>query len=1121
MSKFVFLSIGLFAGRLLGAEPSLKVIPQPREFTTRPAAFRIDEWVVIALGDPTNEEDRFAAQLLQADLEHFAGVRVSIGGAEEMGSQGRPIWMGVPARDEAVRTMGERLHLLPTAELGDEGYVLDVTSAHVYLAANAAAGVFYGVQTLRQLLQTGTMGNYGELWGTMGNLGEERGRKGKEGEWGGTQKGFFPGVRIRDWPAMRYRGVSDDISRGPVPTVEYIQKQIRTLAAFKLNVLSWYIEHAFKHEKHPLIAPPNGLTAAEVREIVAYAQKYHVEIIPEQQSFGHAWQTLRHEEYADLRETMGVFSPVREGTYALLKDFYDEMAPLFPSPLFHVGCDETYGLGDGPSRELAEQIGVGGVYLRHLKRLRELLQPHGKRILFWGDIALHYPEMIPQIPKDIIVANWGYGGAESFVGQLQPYADAGLDQFVCPGVSNWSQMFPNFDNAVINIHNFVRDGQRFNALGMLNTTWDDDGETLFEHTWYGVVYAAACAWQPGGAEVETFDACFDHAFYGNPTGDPLTRAIKLLSSTHDLLSLRQTSDSFFWEDPFAPHAGLKVRGQQKRARELQRRANLAHALVAQARAHVTRRADHLAYVAFAAQRYRFLANKLLVADRIRRAYGAAYLKSGEPRPVRQGSPDPAAAAASVGRPSPNQKRQAEATLQRILASLEKLHADLAFLRARYIDLWNRENRPYWLENNLQRYDGLLSSLAQKIEQMRGVQTNYIQTGELPEPALLGLGVRRLPQRPRQAQPADLPPEASEAPWWNEAWGYRVPLLLESPEETKTDYPVEVELDFAALLQAAGADGTFDENSIRVIACEADWRPRREVPSQWIPEAAGRARGSVVWIAAGEIRPEAPQRYLLYFDTIDQGPKPAPDYPGGVRTEAAGGGSAWMENERVRAWLGSEGAHLYVWEVKALGGLDVTEPGESGWAGFNDIGGLRSEPFRLTCEAAGPVLVRYRADLEGEPALTLNFYAGAGWVEVFLEFLAGYYWAFDRTENMAADRPQPGTAIFSNGATAPVPASNVQEQVVQPDTLWAAKHRADGLTLGLLTPEASIYHHVGPGGGWGGVGLERGGEAAHFITFADVTADPAATMERLRATLNTQKPVAIKRGVVVPRRATGN
>lgn len=1058
MSKFVFLPIVLFSGRWLGADPALKVIPQPRELLSRAETFRIDERATIGLGDPTNEEDRFAAQLLQEDLVRFAGVRVTIRGAEERGTAVRPILMGVPARDEAVRAMGERLHLLPTDELGDEGYVLDVAADHVYLAANAAPGVFYGVQTLRQLLR-------------------------RE-----AQESFFPGVRIRDWPAMRYRGISDDISRGPVPTVEYIKKQIRTFAAFKLNVLSWYIEHAFQHEKHPLIAPPNGLTADEVREIVAYAQKYHVEILPEQQSFGHAWQTLRHEEYADLRETMGVFSPVREGTYALLKDFYDEMAPLFPSPLFHVGCDETYGLGEGPSRELAEQIGVGGVYLRHLKRLRELLQPHGKRILFWGDIALHYPDIIPQIPKDIIVANWGYGGAESFEGQLQPYADAGLDQFVCPGVSNWSQIFPNFDNAVINIHNFVRDGQRFHALGMLNTTWDDDGETLFEHTWYGVVYSAACAWQPGGAEVETFDAGFDHAFYGNAAGDQVTRAIKLLSSTHDLLGLRQASNSFFWEDPFAPHAGLKVRGQQKRARELQRRAALAHALVAQARPHVTRRADNLDDLAFAAQRYRFLANKLLVADRISRAYGAAYLRCGE-------------------------KQRVEATLQQILASLEKLHADLSFLRARYVDLWNRENRPYWLENNLQRYEGLLGSLAQKIEQMREVQARYRQTGELPEPAVLGFGVRRLPQRPCQAQRVDLPPEADDAPWWNAAWGYRVPLLLESAEETKTDYPVEVELDFAALLQEAGATGAFDGNSLRVVECEADWRPRREVPSQWMPEAAGRARGRLVWIAAGEIRPAAPQRYLLYFDTTDHGPKPAPDYPGGARTEAAGPDSAWIENERVRAFLGSEGAHLYVWEVKALGGLDVTEPGESGWAGFNDIGGLRSEPFRWTCEAAGPVLVRYRADLEGELALTLNFYAGAGWVEVFLEFLAGYYWAFDRAELMAADRPQPGTAIFSNGATAPVPASTMQEQVAQPDTLWAAKHRADGLTLGLVTPEASIPHLVGPGGGWGGVGLERGGEAAHFITFADVTADPAAMMERLRATLNTQKPVGIKRGAV--------
>ena len=72
---------------------------------------------------------------------------------------------------------------------------------------------------------------------------------------------------------MRWRGVHDDISRGPVPTLDYMKKQIRTCAAFKLNLFSLYIEHIFDYQSHPLIGPKEGaLTADEVKELVEYAQ---------------------------------------------------------------------------------------------------------------------------------------------------------------------------------------------------------------------------------------------------------------------------------------------------------------------------------------------------------------------------------------------------------------------------------------------------------------------------------------------------------------------------------------------------------------------------------------------------------------------------------------------------------------------------------------------------------------------------------------------------------------------------------------------------------------------------------------------------------------------------------
>ena len=101
------------------------------------------------------------------------------------------------------------------ATLGEEGYVVVADANQVIVAGNTPAGTFYGLQTLKQLVR------------------------------GDGATAFIPAVKIVDWPTMRWRGLSDDISRGPVPTVDYIKRQIRTLAFFKMNMHSFYMEHTF------------------------------------------------------------------------------------------------------------------------------------------------------------------------------------------------------------------------------------------------------------------------------------------------------------------------------------------------------------------------------------------------------------------------------------------------------------------------------------------------------------------------------------------------------------------------------------------------------------------------------------------------------------------------------------------------------------------------------------------------------------------------------------------------------------------------------------------------------------------------------------------------------------
>ncbi|MFN2577115.1 MAG: beta-N-acetylhexosaminidase, partial [Pyrinomonadaceae bacterium] len=467
--RLVIVATCAFVGAAAKAQsPNVQIIPAPKQLTLGEGSFSLSRDARIVLADSKSADDQFAAQNFIEDLKATAGVSLSSG----RGAARRDILIGridlLPIAQALKRNGAE-----PPATLNEEGYVIAANADHVIVAGNTTAGTFFGLQTLKQLVR------------------------------GDGANAFIPAVKIVDWPTMRWRAVSDDISRGPVPTMDYIKRQIRTEAFFKMNMHSFYMEHTFSSQAHPLIGPEGGsLTAAEIKELVAYARNYHVELVPEQQTFGHLHKALRLEKYAELAETPygDVMSPQQAGSYKLVEDWYKEVNELFPGQFFHIGEDETFELGEGQSKTETEAKGVGAVYFEHLNRVRDLLKPYNRKLMFWGDIALHHPDLIGNIPKDMIVMNWQYGARDDFWSSIKPFQDAGLQQFVCPGAQTWNQIFPNHEAAAKNIINFVRDGQKAGAIGMMNTTWDDDGESLFEMAWYPIVLGAAASWQQGALD---------------------------------------------------------------------------------------------------------------------------------------------------------------------------------------------------------------------------------------------------------------------------------------------------------------------------------------------------------------------------------------------------------------------------------------------------------------------------------------------------------------------------------------------------------------------------------------------------------------------------------------------
>jgi hexosaminidase len=659
------LAICLATSALFAAE--LRVVPYPRKVETTDARMPLRGTVTIGVAS-NDPEDRFAAGLLAEEIESAAKVKVRISG----GSGGQIVLTRKGA----------------ATELGDEGYTIEATAKSVRVTARTAAGIFYGVQTLRQMVEpTG-----------------------------------IRGANISDWPAMRWRGLHDDLSRGPVPTTDYIKRQIRTSAEYKVNLYSFYIEHTYAYKNEPLIGPPGGsLTEDEVKELIKYARQYHVDLVPEQQTFGHLHHVLKFEKYADMAETPygHVLSPANPKTYEFIKSLYAEIVPLYPGPFLHVGGDETAELGQGQTKDMADKQGVGRVYFDHMKKVSEILAPYKKRLMFWGDIALNHPEFLKDLPKDIIVMSWGYNAAPSYDRQIKPFRDAGLDLMVCPGVNNWNRIFPNLDQAIPNIRVFTREGQKAGAIGQFNTTWDDYGDALFGMTWYPVVFGAAAAWQQGDSDPERFRAAFDWAFFRNP-GDEFSRAIMKINSAHGLLGSVGLGDANYntvaWLNPFDANERKTLARIQPIASTMRLNEEEAIELIEKNRPKARRNADLLDYHVFSARRLDFVGMKAIYSKIMADAWKDAY----------------------ENQDTPGRITRATGKINGVNGLLQDGRDYTTALAAEYRRLWLAENRAYWLGNVMALYDRETRVWLDEIEVIRKATAAYRSNRLLPPAEAVGL-----------------------------------------------------------------------------------------------------------------------------------------------------------------------------------------------------------------------------------------------------------------------------------------------------------------------------------------------------------------------------------------------
>jgi hypothetical protein len=626
-----------------GAQPSLRLIPQPREVKSEGSVALRNGISVVR---PANAADRLAADDLidalkarQIAVSASTGTRISF----------------LRSETAAAKSLLRQHSSGMDAGMREEGYVIVPDGRGLVVIGSTTPGIFYGTQTVKQLVV------------------------------GSGSSARLDRATIRDWPAMRYRGFHDDLSRGPVPTLDFQKKQMRTLAAYKVNVYSPYYEHTLLYPSNPLIAPPGGaMTPDQVRELVAYAARYHIDVIPEQEAFGHLHHMLKYEIYSPLAETPHghVLAPGQPGSLPLIRQFFAEIDSLFPSQFIHLGADETFELGRGQTAERVHAEGIGPVYLDFLKQIEAALRPTGKRFLFWGDVAMNSPDLVKTLPKSLVPVAWTYGVDTSYARFISPFRNAGMETWVAPGVSSWNRVYPDNAIALVNIQRFVRDGQKLGAIGLINTSWDDDGEALFNQVWYGALFGAAAGWQQGESSIDQFASSFGQVFHGDTLGY-IDRAQRKLSEAHALLShagVGDASDYLFWLDPWSDEGQLVAQKIRPVTHDVRILAESAMVLVAMADRPGMRELDAIDAMAVGARKIDFIGMKFQFADEVVQIYARAS--------------DTTSKSAS----------RDLADITGVNGRLQDLRDGYSLIRDEYEKAWLRENRPYWIHNVLARYD---------------------------------------------------------------------------------------------------------------------------------------------------------------------------------------------------------------------------------------------------------------------------------------------------------------------------------------------------------------------------------------------------------------------------------
>lgn len=479
-------------------QAGINLIPYPQEVVLEGVDYVPGAQLSIVLDPNANDQDKFTASELARQIEKEWGIQCAVSDVFSPGA--------IRLTHEGV---SEKITSLP-GKTALQAYELSTGADQLTIRGMGEAGLFYGTQTLLQILKQGEEGVY------------------------------VPGINITDWPDIPQRACHYD-TKHHQDKREYVESFIRDLARYKINMLIWEWEDKFQYPSHPEIAAPGAFTMEEMQEITRYAKNYHVQLVPLVQGLGHVSYILKWPQYRHLREVPASsweFCPLKEGSYELLFDLWKDAIEATPgSKYIHIGSDETYELGMCEQcRQRVEEIGKSGLYHLFIKQAGEPLQALGRSVMVWerpmGWTESDSPAKgIEPLKGLVLMEDYQYesdnysftreaksAGYEIFTYDPNP----GIEPLFLPyfyKLRGEGDMEHEAENALqASCKAVSRAAQSGHFDGMINTSWDDSG--LHNQVWMlSFINSAEWAWSGSNPSMDEFVKKFFLNYYGDRSSD--------------------------------------------------------------------------------------------------------------------------------------------------------------------------------------------------------------------------------------------------------------------------------------------------------------------------------------------------------------------------------------------------------------------------------------------------------------------------------------------------------------------------------------------------------------------------------------------------------------------------